>query len=524
MTQRPLVDLIPDIMKHVELYADYSEFNRRLYRVHEGQVKEEVEKSLAREIISQSALKRIKERIPSINIIRKATDKLSKVYIEAPNRMTDNKEDKSILDAIERESNLNRTMTNANQVLNYHHMFAIEPYIDKGKHMFRVLAGHQFLPFSDDPVSPNKMTVFIKYLGTEIVRDFDQSNENGTVNDTSAIRELSILALYSDDEWMIIDSGGKIRVDKMREIDPEISEDSRGEINPFGRIPYIYGNRSEFELIPFPNQQGFDITVLIPKLYADLNYAAQFMTHSILWSINTDLEGKEFAPDTVLELGESDKDGSPELHMIKPEVDIDQILSLIGTESSEYFSSIGIKTSTQGTMANGRDSSALAKAIDEGDTTAERKVQTEFFRHIELRLMDLLKDMQKVWSNDSSIIEKRRFSEEFIPSFMISYAEMRPIKTFRQKAEEMVILRDQKLISRKRTIKTLYPDMTDAQVDSWIKEVDDELIEQMQKQIQFGVNIGPDTNADGTFTEGNQAAAEQDETSKGETDVDERTT
>lgn len=517
-TQKPLAELIPDILEHINRYNDYLEFNLRLYRVAEGLVKEEVEKSLSDELISKAAYERAKQRIPSINMIKKAADKLSKVYIEKPKRLADNMTDAELLETISKSAHLDTKLHSANFILNVHRSFALEPYVENRQHKVRVLAGHQFLPYSDDPVDPQRMTVFIKLLGSEIDRKEARFDETGRLIEREEIREVGLYAIYSDDEWAVIDTGGRIRSDKMAEMGVMV-EPGRVAVNPFGRIPYVYANTSNFELIPFPNQQGYDISILIPKLMADLNYAAQFMSHSIIWAKNTDLEGQELNPDAVVNLGTSVQgEGEPELGSIKPEVDINEILGLIEFTAQGYFSSLGIKVSTQGTMANGRDSSALAKALDEGDVTAERKVQTEFFRKIELELWSLLASMQAVYAANNEVDERRLFTDQFVDTFRIQFAEMRPVKTFNQKIEEVKGLRDLKLITRKRALQMLMPDLTEAQIEQWVEDLDDEAVEQQEKMLSFAVERGNS----GQFRPENQAAANQDETSKDETDMDER--
>ena len=102
-TNKPLRNLIPDILIHINNHQDYLQFNYRLYKIWEGQVKDEVEDSLKSEIISQAAYQRAIKRIPSINVIQKTTQKLSKVYANPPKRLTDNPVDKEILSNIEKK-------------------------------------------------------------------------------------------------------------------------------------------------------------------------------------------------------------------------------------------------------------------------------------------------------------------------------------------------------------------------------------------------------------------------------------
>jgi hypothetical protein len=503
-TKKPLAEMLPDIVSHYLRYQEYLQFNNRLYRILEGQVRLEVEESLRKEILSKSALNRALQRIPSINIMKKGVDKLSKVYIESPLRLADNETDQEILRAVSREMSIDTVMMEANRIYNAHHTFALEPYVKDGKHQMRVLAGHQFLPYSDDTENPLNTTVFIKLMGSELKEIRIEGDDKGNrTDDTTDIRQVDILALYSDDEFMIIDSGGVIRTDKMAEMG------ITSTVNPFGRIPFIIGNKSAFELIPFPNQGAFDMSVLIPKLLTDLNYAAQFMSHSIIWTKNADLSGQEVNPDTIVDLGEtSENNGDPEIGTIDPKVDIERILKLIEFEMSSYFSSIGIKVSVSGSLSPGREESGVSKAIDEGDISAERKIQTEFFRKIEAQLWDLLDDVQRVWVREGRITEgeRRIFSEDFIKSFRMKFAEIKTMKTHAQLLEEIKLSRDMKLMSRAQALRLLNPDYTEKQIQEILEEVDQESDDEMERMTSLG---SPDDN-DGQFRNGNQEGSEQD--------------
>jgi len=167
-TKKPLVDMIPELVEHFHNYADYLDFNYKLYRILNGQLKHEVECSLREEILSPSALKRALQRIPPINVMKKVTDKLSKVYIDNPVRMTDNDTDQEIVENISRSAEFDSVLAEANKLYNAAYSFALEPYVEKGKHKLRVMAPHQFLPYSDNTSNPTEMTVFMKLLGKRV--------------------------------------------------------------------------------------------------------------------------------------------------------------------------------------------------------------------------------------------------------------------------------------------------------------------------------------------------------------------
>jgi hypothetical protein len=507
-TSKPLKDLVPDILTHIRNWKQNLEFNFRLYKILEGQIRKEIEDSLSKEIISKSAYNRCVQRIPSLNILQRTTSKLSKIYVEPPRRKADNKTDVEIMERIAKESKVNVILDVANKFYNGLFSFALEPFIEEGMHKVRVLSPHQFLVYSDSKTDPSKHTVFIKFLGSRVQMMVGPSNpsRDGTRQDTDKRPELvDIFALYSDTEFLVIDSNGGIRADIMAEM--RISNTS----NPVGRIPFVYCKRTVTELMPYPNQPGFDFSILIPKLLTDLNYAAQFCSHSITWTKNVKLNNQELNPDAIVDLGDSEADGTgdPEIGTINPTVDVPNQLSLIEFQFNAHLDSLGIKANTNGSLSNGRDASGIAKAIDEGDISSEKKSQVEVFSCVEYELWSLMADMQRVWTGRPEVIEKRVFSESFKETFGVEFCEVKLLKSFSQKLEEVKGMRDLKLATRSQAIKMLHPDWSDSEVDAWVEALDKEAEDNMQSIIDGMGSMDPEQKSNGQFNDGNQQGAKQ---------------
>lgn len=477
MTKKPLVDMIPDIVKHVSDHQGYLDFNFRLYKVYEGQIRDEVENSLRAEMVSNSAFNRARQRIPSINVVKKAVDKLSKVYASAPVRTAPDS-DRELLESLQKLFEIDRIMGMANVIYNLHRSTALEPFVQDGKQSLRVLAAHQFLPFSDDDSNPLNMTVFIKFMGTDKSLGPVTTRDGRRENDKNNPDEVTIMHLFSDREFLIIDSEGRVRPEKMAD-----HPWSNG-VNRMGTIPQVYLNKSKFELVPYPNKSALDISILIPKLLTDLNYAAQFLSHSIIWSANADLSGAEIHPDTIINLGDSrDGEGTPQLGTIEPKVDIESVLQLIEFELSGYFSSIGIKTSTTGSMMPGREASGFAKAMDEGDVTAERKVQVEEFKSFETQVWNKLSQVQEYWATLNMVDEKRRFSPKFIKDFSVQFGEMKHLVSEQERITQIKELRDMKLISKARALREIKPELSEDQIESWLQEIKDDPMDQPETNV-----------------------------------------
>jgi hypothetical protein len=508
LPNKPLKDLIPSILSHVANWKSNMEFNFRLYKILEGQIRKEIEDSLQKELISKQAYTRAIERIPSLNILKRTTDKLSKIYVESPQRKALNKTDIEIMNNISKECSIDVVMDMANKYYNSMFSFALEPYIEDSKHQLRILAPHQFLVYSDSHTDRSKHTVFIKMLGTRTeFHNVTRVTTDGKRQDTEKRPSVvEIMALYTDKEFMIIDSNGGIREDIMKDMG------FTDFVNPFGQIPFIYGKRTLTELIPYPNQPGFDFSVLIPKLLTDLNYAAQFASHSITWVRNVAPGGvKEYNPDAIIDLGSGDTtEGQPEIGTIKPEVDVEQQLSLIEFQFGAHLDSLGIKTNTTGTMSNGRDVSGIAKAIDEGDISAEKKTQTKYFTKIETELWQLISKMQNVWKGRKDVAERRVFSSEFPNQFSIEFCEIKPMKSFQQTIEEVKSLKELGLIGPRQSIKRLFPQWSDEEVNTYMKDLDKEKEKQMQDMMEVMAQNGTTLEDNsGQFKEGNTAGANQ---------------
>ena len=135
-----LRDKIPAILQHIQKHQGTLEYNYRLYAAYEGQIKKEIENSMREEILSPQALRRALQRIPSINILKKAIDKVSTVYSEPVKRLATGRTDQEIMNNIVKMSRLDEAMLYADAMANLQKMAAIEPYVDNGVQKFRIYA------------------------------------------------------------------------------------------------------------------------------------------------------------------------------------------------------------------------------------------------------------------------------------------------------------------------------------------------------------------------------------------------
>lgn len=463
-TRKPLRELLPDIMVHIQNHIPYMEYNNRLFLVHEGQLRKEIEDSLRKELSPKAYAKAI-QRVPSINLLIRIIDKLSRVYSEPVARTPSNDADKPLMQLYEREVGINETMASANKIFNLHKCVALEPFVQDGKPHVRVLPAHQFLPYSDDPVNPLNPTVFIKFMGQ--ARSLVFTDRDGRKQYPEEVRLVQTYYLYSDDEFLIIDSDGMARDDLMA--DRQLSG-----VNPLGRIPFVYINRSDFRLVPLPDTDTLDNTVLIPKLLADLNYAVQFQSHSVFVATDVELPSDlAINPDTVWNVKSSEETRQGRVDTIKPTVDIEQVIRLIEVTLAMWLESRNIKAGDLGQVAPGDAASGVAKIIDESDATQDRQAQCLRFQVAEKALWTLLRDVHNYWVDTQQIeMSRSKFGEDF--SVSARFGDQKPVVTDRERIETIRIKMESGLMGVKQGLRELYPHWTEDEIARHYAELQEE--------------------------------------------------
>lgn len=461
-TQQSLQNMIPQILDYINInYQNQVIYNRKLLDIYQGGLLKYVEESLAIEL-NPRAFKRSKERIAPINVLTKIVDKLSRVYSEPVLRDAGQNEiDKKLLSYYETQLDVDNNLQSANELLNLNKNFAIEPYLDNdGKPAMRILPADKFLVYSDSPVDPNAMTVFIKFMGV-MQKDAPVVDTNGakTQNANNAVKEVEHFYVYSDDEFMIVDADGV-----MHEYQP----------NPFGCIPFVYGKSSPFSLLPIPDADNYAMAILIPKLLTDLNWAVQMCSHTIMYGIDVDIKDLEQNPDAFWMVTSSKVEGAkPELSTIKPEVDSDKVLSLINAEMAMWLDSKGLKTGSVGTATVQNAASGVSKLIDEADSSATHRKQTALFRKIEYALWDLISKMHNFWVATQQLKDQSQaFSMQFNPT--VKFGEAKVVVNTKEVLEELKIQFELGLITVKQALQKLNPDLDEKMIDELMAELEAE--------------------------------------------------
>ncbi len=437
------------VYKLVQKNAEYLGHNQKLIDIYEGNLLEHIAKDLEKQLSPQSYVQAM-ARVAPINVLPKIIDKLTNIYQTTVLRTVEDGTDADLelLEWYAKKFDVNKQLNCSNELFNLAKASLIYPYVHKGEPRLRVILNDRFVLYSDDPIEPYKPTHVIILAGKK---------DNN----------LDIFQVFSDSEIYFMTSDGKVDYESM-------ALNNLDGSNPVGKLPFVYVNESKYQLMPKQDSDVLKLTKLIPIMLTDLNYAAMFQSFSVMYGINVDDEGIVMAPNVFWRFkSDPSSEQKPEVGMIKPEVDYDQVLKLIESELSMWLGTRGIRASTVGALTQDNFASGISKIIDEMDTFEARQKQTGYFTTAEEDLWDLvLNYMHPYWASTGQIENRTLWT----PTALVktTFAVQLPQQSRGQLVIDLKTEFESGFISRKRAIQKLNPEMVDTEVEELILEIDEE--------------------------------------------------
>lgn len=463
----------------VEKHQAYLCHNATLIDIFQGNLLEYITKDMANQFSHQS-FEQAMFRVCPINVLPKIIDKLTNIYQTAVLReVVDGSEsDKELMNWYVEKFDMNSHMNCANELFNLNKSTLIYPYLHNGQPRLREILNDRFILYSDDPVDPTTPTHVIILYG-----------KRGMVD---------LYMVYSATEFYVYGSDGRIYYDVMAQYGLD-------GINPYGRLPFVYVNESKYSLMPQQDTDVLKLTKLIPVMLTDLNFAAMYQCFSIIYGIDLDDENIAMAPNSFWRL-KSDPTSTqkPELGMLKPQVDYDQVLNLVQSQLSMWLGTKGIKSSSVGGLEKDNFASGISKIIDEMDTFEARQKQVGFFINAEKEFWDLvLNTMHPYWAANGMIENKALFTPT--ASVKTSFAIQLPTQSRGTVVADLKLEYEAGFISRKRAVSKLNPDMNSEEIEELLEEIDEERSIDVSETEET-----PETEAQEAEEEVNGSAENQD--------------
>lgn len=450
-----LIEQRRELNGYIEDNKRYLSRNVQLFDIYEGNLRPYVDEIL-RQTLSDQYYSKIKERIYPINILKRITDKLSRAYANDPIRKASSNQE--TLEFYEKSLMLNQKMNMADEFSNLFKGYALEPYIYNGIPSLRVLPFDRFLVQSDVIVDQTIMTKFYKYVGKHVKNVRGRSTE------------VDLWFVYTDDEFVAIDSDG--------DIVPEFMVDNFGNAldgeNPLGFIPFYYGNRSEYKILPTQDTDTLALAKLLPVQFSDLAGTILFQCFSILYGIDVDSENMVMSPNAFWNMkSDPSSDKTPQVGVITPQADVNKVLDFIKEVFSTWLESRGIRVGNIGRGDGQGYSSGISKIIDEMDTFEAIKKSIQYFKKDEYQFWSLLSKMHNYWIESGQLQGFGRLPENWEVS--VEFDEPQPHMTRNEQVDMIISERDGGIISTRTAIKKLYPDWTEEDIDKELAQMDREV-------------------------------------------------
>lgn len=466
-------DKIMKVVDFVNSQANRINQAKHKLTIYEGKLLPFVESALAAEL-SPTAFERARKRIAPINMLTKVVNKLSTLYDNTVVRTLKKPDEgnREILDYYIENLRVDDRGKDSNKQLNLNKYTAWEIYISETgliEPKLRVLPANQFMVYSDDREDPTNPTVFVKLLGT-----FNKQTNELDKDEQVIYKQVYIYKLYDNDQIIVVDSEGELR--------PEFMQGNEDGVNPYGVIPFIYTRNAKYNLLPTEDTSDVPMTILIPILLTDLNYATQFMSHSIVYAIDADISNLDGNPDSVW-LVKSDEteadqnDKTAKIGTIKPEVDIDKVLKLVQTELALWLDSKDLKAQGVGSVEASNLASGISKMIDEADTTKAIKSQIEIYREAEAEMWYKIGIMHNIWVDQGFLIDtdiNKRVDGDLKVNTI--FEEPTVVVDEKERIETIQLKEDNRYITHRMAVREANPELDDAEIDQLLLDLDDEAI------------------------------------------------
>jgi len=446
--------LIKEILSQQKDYAPTLKHNENLLCILEGELLKFIESHLKEEF-SEKSFKNIQPRIAPINFLKRIIDKTSKIYQQNPQRVivdgTD--QDQELLDWYVKSMRLNSKLNTGNEYFNTFKTNLNQVYLDDMKPKVRPIANDRFFLYSTNMID--------RTVPTEVLLPFGQDmRKDARGNDV----KVDLFKLYSDDQILIVDDAGDV-----------ISNPENPEgINPFGSLNglFMYVNRSTNFLLPPMDSDTMRMTVLIPVLLSDLNYAVKYQAFSILYGIDVDDENLAKSPDAFwMFKTDPGDDKKPELGQIKPQVDITDVIQLITTELSMWLNSRNIRPGSVSDLSAENMISGISKLVDEMDTSDERQKQAELYSSAEEDWWSgLMHNVHPYWVSQNSIEMSQLFSPN--ARVEVTFPEQLPMLRRGQIVNDLKTEVEAGFISRESAMKKLNPEWTEKRLNQELASIE----------------------------------------------------
>ncbi len=442
---------VDELVKLFESKRAYLSHNFVLLDIFKGNLLNYVDVALARQL-SGEPYKCAKERIAPINVMSQIVKKQSKIYAGGVSRsvMDGTDADSATLAWLIGQMKPTEKFSTCNRYFNLFKNSLVQPYLNSyGIPQMRILPSDRFIPYSEDKIDCETPTGYLIIQGKK-------KDENG---------EYYLLLAVEADEFMYFTTRKEI-------VTPEYAPENPDGISNLDALPFVYLNREDDEIMPTQDSDILAMTILIPVLFTDINFAHMFQSFSIFYGIDVDDKGIKFGPNAFWSFAtKPGSDAKPQVGTITPSLDINGGLQLIANQFALWLNTKGLKAGAVGDVNGSNFASGIAKIIDEMDTSDDRNEQVPYFTDAEAKFWELLTTkLLPVWQKSRAY---RGINISWSPKARVetNFSEQVPLVRRSAVIDEVAKEIKEGLTTKERGIKRLNPLMSDQDVANLEAEI-----------------------------------------------------
>ena len=440
-------------------------------------------------------------RLCPFNFLKKIVQKKSQIYKIPPIRTstTGIGSDQDLVDFYSQELAFDVQMKKANEYFNLHSNTALYIYPQQDFLRMKIVPPHLY-SIVPDPIDRTKVLVWI-------FNNFAQEHEVISRDDLQAATGLEG---FSRDRRT---SGRDIIATQSRETDDKrrfiiwsplshvtinskgaiISLDAeKGEeqfINPIGRSPIIHLQKdTDNEAWAEQGEDAADIALLLQRMWTDLATIIKHQGYGQMVVVSEEAPKRVTQGITkILWLRKFEGKEAPSVSFISADSRISEIKETLRDMLFLLLTTNDINPSAVGRADGGSAfNSGIQALLEMSEAIEAMRSDQPTFRDSEKESWALIKD----WHNymfDIGVLRddaKRmgKFSDDF--DVNVTFAEMKPLETERDRLELIEKGRDLKLLTKREALKKLHPNKTDDEIDQKMVELEEELQAFRQK---FGI-------------------------------------
>ena len=472
---KPLVDRIDELLKDISDLSCFYDHNEEILDIYEGNLLPYVEE-LMEETLDKRYYQLIKHRITPLNFTQKIVDKLAKSYADEPLRTC---KDQDFVDQYISLLDLDSRMMLAEEYSYINRGYALKPKLtNRGKIKMDVLPYDKFYVKSDDNSDQMSPSVFVEFLGKSERQIIDNRYASGF-----RLEELECYIAYTDTEIIGFDSNGTQIVEVAEEL---------GYENPIDGIPFVYGNRSNSNIVPKQDTDFLKLSKILPLMLSDINGAIMFQCFTLIYGIDVEFNDATMSPNAIWDLSSRDKsDKTAQIGTLQPTVDSDKAMKFFKNILAMWLDTKGIDGSSITQMDSQDIASSLSKAMDEMDTTEARKKSIKSMAKEEKELFVLLAKLNNHWLKvpEANDLKLRAVNVDDIEETIeIEFKEPMMKLDYTTEITNSVTMLNNGLSYREKEIKRLHPYASEDEINQIFFEYGDKRPETGSKEIEEAID------------------------------------